>query len=136
MMGKFTDADVFRGLECCTKIENPCSGCPFDGECISGDDINILHIYALNLLKRQKVEKEAMLSHIKCLQYENDKLRTRNNELNALNKTASQEAIKEFAERLKEFIPHFDDGYTTMECVERSIKCLVAEMTEQRGDSK
>ena len=34
----------------------------------------------ISMYNRQKAEKEAMLSHIKCLQYENDKLRTRNRE--------------------------------------------------------
>ena len=40
------------------------------------------------------------------------------------------EAIKEFAERLKENLPRFADGYTTMECVEGTIQYLVKEMTE------
>lgn len=50
-------------------------------------------------------------------------------------KTAKTEAIKEFAEKLKEHIPHFDDGYTTMQCVEGAVKYLVKEMTEGTDES-
>ena len=45
------------------------------------------------------------------------------------------EAIKEFAERVTEHIPHFDDGYTTMECVKGAVNYLVKEMTEVNNES-
>ena len=40
------------------------------------------------------------------------------------------EAYKEFAERLKETIPHYSDGYTTMECVMGAIRYIEKELTE------
>ena len=48
------------------------------------------------------------------------------------------DAIKEFAERLPELVPRFNDGYTTIECVKGAIKHLVKELTESvnYGSSK
>lgn len=39
------------------------------------------------------------------------------------------EAYMKFAERLKKYIPHFDDGHTTMECVMGAIRYTVNELT-------
>lgn len=39
------------------------------------------------------------------------------------------DGIKGFAERLKETIPHFSDGYTMIKCVEGTIKYLIGELT-------
>ena len=92
-------------------------------------------------INRQKAEKEAMLSHIKCLQYENDKLRTRNDELNALNKTASQEAIKEFDKRFKETATEItevkENAFKGCYVISKAnLYNLVSEMTEQRKDDE
>lgn len=64
-----------------------------------------------------------------------ERLQTRNDELNILNKTAAQEAIKEFAERLKEIIyTHMDrvdvDGVVLLTRIDNSIDNLVKEMTK------
>ena len=50
--------------------------------------------------------------------------------------TIRNETIKEFAERLTEHIPHFDDGYTTMECVKGAVNYLVKEMTEVNNNAE
>ena len=45
-------------------------------------------------------------------------------------KQAKSKAYKEFAERLKENIPHFSDGYTTLECTMGAIRYIEKELTE------
>lgn len=54
-----------------------------------------------NLIKRLKRENNSYRNKAQAKKGEIARLNARNNELNALNKTASIEAIKEFAERLK-----------------------------------
>lgn len=69
---------------------------------------------ALDLINSQKAEIERYLHSIKML--ENDM------------QTAKSEAIKEFAERLKEILQFTDDSYECWE-IEGYIDDLVKEMT-------
>ena len=57
-------------------------------------------------------------------------------ELQTKFKTTKSEAYKEFAERLKETIPHYSDGYTTMECVMAAIRYIEKELTEGKEHGK
>ena len=83
-----SDEDIIKiAKNCCSDMPN-CVACPLEIDTITADQcMGKLLDMCLNLINRQKAEIE--------------KLKTRNDELNTLNKTTAQEAIKEFAERLK-----------------------------------
>lgn len=107
-----TDEQIVETLECYRDslcIVCPCENCKED---IFG--------LAIGLINRQSGKILKLKAHIKRLQ-------TRNDELNILNKTAVQEAIKEFAERLIRTADG-DDEYGTVFVF--NIKDLVKEMTE------
>lgn len=113
-----TDEQIIKALECC--INGNCDDC-------YNVLFNCMHnaiTNALDLINRQKAKIE--------------RLQTRNDELNILNKMAAQEAIKEFAERLKQNINesiglYWDEiagGYYLAKNVIDDIDNLVKEMTE------
>lgn len=125
-----TDEQIIKAFKCCvTDDGDDCFQCPY-GDIVykpgNGGCVNRCHKDALDLINRQKAEIE--------------RLQTRNDELNILNKTAAQEAIKEFAERLKQNINesiglYWDEiagGYYLAEDVIDDIDNLVKEMTEVR----
>ena len=98
-----TDEQIIKALECCasTNSSEACRGCPFDKNNICEKDSVALQKYALDLINRQKAE-------IERLQKEKfDSLNSQFAEMYATTlkiatKNAKSEAIKEFAERLKE----------------------------------
>nr|DAY12600.1 MAG TPA: hypothetical protein [Caudoviricetes sp.] len=123
-----TDEQIIKALECCvTDDGDDCFQCPY-GDIVykpgNGGCVNRCHKDALDLINRQKAEIE--------------RLQTRNDELNILNKTAAQEAIKEFVEQLKQNINesiglYWDEiagGYYVLEDVINDIDNLVKEITE------
>ena len=76
----------------------------------------------ISMYNRQKAEKEAMLSHIKCLQYENEKLQEENKKQKAILEAINDEINplpfetdfdramnKAKSEAIKEFIKEFKD---------------------------
>lgn len=157
MMNKntMTDEQIIKALECCTQSVYNCPlECPLYDICEKG--ATIVEDKALDLINRQKAEIEELHSDkiiaethekaardlfVDCtrqLEEANTKierLQTRNDELNILNKTAAQEAIKEFAERLKEIIYTHEnrvdvDGIVLLTRIDNSIDNLVKEMTE------
>ena len=93
-----------------------------------GELINGL-IAAQETLQKHLAEKDATIER---LQTEKAKL---HKIIPKMIKEAKSEAIKEFAERLPKNIPHFDDGYTTMQVVEGAVKHLVEIMTPKTDTS-
>ena len=111
------DNEIIEALKNCGGA-GECQKCPLNnlGEGIS---LCIPHLTqnTLDLINRQKAEIKSLTEKLEVLgdplqdaqhkkaeqQAEIARLKTRNNELNALNKTASIDAIKDFAERLKEY---------------------------------
>lgn len=83
-----TDNEIIKALECCSHRNEdlPCEGCP--AYSIAQMCTEDLMSDALDLINRQKAEIERYLHSIKLL--ENDVA------------TAKSEAIKEFAEKLKD----------------------------------
>lgn len=108
---KFTDDEIIRALECCKNED--CDNCPFFKYPKSICRWDVWDC-ALDLINRQKAEIEEYQKHI-----DNDIIYV---------KRVKAEAIKEFAERLKE------RGYTNNYCQDivlvESIDNLVKEMTE------
>lgn len=148
-MEKLTDAEVAKALEICTdKLTISCpNACPFYDEC--ENDLCALERHALELIKRkdaeierlkadkiiaERHEKDAMLEDAKLrykeIKADRDKERQYCNHYIRMIVKAKDEAYKEFAERLKETIPHYSDGYTTMECVMGAIRYIEKELTE------
>ena len=126
-----TDKDIIKALECCG-IKTDCKGCYFDTH--ESEDICAREIVknAFDLLNRQKEEIEFLRKTIG----KNDK--------KALDVTLEEieksrvEAIKEFAEQLKQTITNEINtyynsnggGYYLAEDVIEDIDNLVKEMTE------
>ena len=83
---KLTDNEIKKALECCSNAE-PCENCPYQKQC---DETDLAEI-ALDLINRQQAEIE--------------RLQKENNQFSDIGKMYSEiksEAIKEFAEKLKE----------------------------------
>ena len=77
--------------------------------------------------------QETLHKHIAEQKAEIERLQARNDELNTLNKTATMDAIKEFAERLKEEYAVYEGmGYVKidLDTLLKNIDNLVKEMTE------
>lgn len=112
-----TDEQIIKALDCChSELGNMCSICPlFDPDNDYCEDE--LHKNALNLINRQKAENEWLLQKLQ---------------------QAKSEAIKEFAENLKEEMRLDDD--CNYDCAQCHYDCkdyisfidnLVKEMTEE-----
>ena len=129
-----TDKEIVKALECCSQDNIDCEECPANGIC-DNDDFCFTGAI-LDLINRQKAEKQAMLDHIKVLQYENEKLKAdadmADGYADALIERTRTEAIKEFAERLKNQTAY----YWLDEINIGDIDNLVKEMTEQRRDDE
>ena len=110
-----TDEQIIKALGLCSSENLGCEdGCPCgcNGLSLSQCRMAILK-KAFALIKRQKAEIE--------------RLKIRNDELNALNKSASIEAIKEFAERLTEkATSYMNEGSVSV----NDIDNLAKELTE------
>lgn len=134
---KFTDEEVIKALECCIDTGNPnsCQDC-----CFYNKSINCVYWLEYNvraLINRQKAEIAALTKHSisekypHCVLCSNGAILTKSlDEYDKLIADISAEAIKEFAERLKEkaYIPK---PYGAAKVVdEYAVDDLVKEMTE------
>ena len=150
-MEKLTDAEVVEALECC--IGDGCSDCPYThvyGNCKAKRNND-----CIDLIKRKDAEIEKLKTELvsadevigfreaeierykKNEKFINEKCDSILEEAKKIPHAlkmdiaqAKSEAYKEFAERLKETIPHYIDGYTTMECVMGAIRYIEKELTE------
>lgn len=149
---KLTDEDVVEGLERCISTTNAkaCAGCPFNKQNLCDKDQWALERYALDLIKRQRVEIERLKKRISGqkhalfeqqaytaeLQNEIVKLKDYNENLLAANTGLSNEilevkseAYKEFAERIRECCTSNDDLPTDVWLsVTTDICCVLKEM--------
>lgn len=109
------DNEIIKALECCASScsSEACRNCPFDKEDCCTENENALAIYALDLINRQKagIERLEKLADYQAKDIEvwRQKYEEAVKNLLGLADTASNEmkraegeAIKEFAERLKE----------------------------------
>lgn len=116
---KFTDEEIIKALECCMR-GNHCEGyCPYDDEYDDFEECTSkLTKDALDLINRQKAELEDLREIVFTDRTE------------AIKKLKS-EAIKEFAERLKEHYvkPEFpwDDFYVDEGVVDNLVKEMTGE---------
>ena len=114
-----TDNEIKEALECCLKNEIDCHGCPYE-EYSKRDCTDRFYADVIELINRQKAEIERLCEQNVRLNKECDYyIRVA---------TAKSEAIKEFAERLKEHT-HNIEFYGEIVTTSRIDK-LVKEMTE------
>ena len=140
-MKKFTDEQIIKALECCIAQENfeeiSCEICPYERVC---DCKEIVLQNALDLINRQKAEIENLKQIIDEEDREILKLQKRivfwREDLNYQPEKIKSEAIKEFAEKVKEEIRFDDCEYDCADCnygcrkTMLAIDNLVKEMTE------
>lgn len=137
-----TDNEIVKAFECCC-VEEPrpnCKECPIEGACANCD----LDYEVFSLINRQKEEIERLEKEKESIKYCYEQAREYNNQLaescetncKKFNMTTRAEAIKEFAERLKDEMRLEDDcRYDCMNCLYECkgyvpiIDNLVKEMT-------
>ena len=109
-----TDNEIIKALECCR--DDTCVSCPIctEGLCNGG-----LHKNTLDLINRQKAE-------IESLKHRKTELQIRNQEL----QHEKSEAIKEFAEKLKNCFAISGDYLDIINIIDN----LVKEMMEVNED--
>ena len=127
---KLTDNEIVRALECCASAEYQCQKCTLYGKCYDG----MVCEEALDLINRQKVEIESLKREIPnrkyatCVKVRNGMIYTKTlDDYDWLIGDISAEAIKEFAERLKETFPQ-DDFLRSTKRISEDIDNLVKEM--------
>lgn len=140
---KFTDDEVIRALECCKSGYCIARNCPFY-DATEDDDIGActsrLSSNALDLINRQKAEIERLQKSIelmkgaKCVySYDGETLEYCISSPCPISKTVDQikaEAIKEFAERLKErFIDRIGNANDSF--ISYSIQREIDNLTEE-----
>lgn len=162
---KMTDDDVIKALECCTSDKRCSEiECPFRSACKDDTlalekyaldlinrqkaEIERSHTAFENSQTATKMwhrEAELNAGEIIKLQAEVERLTTENlilsqkrinmfERLDIVN-NARAEAIKEFAKRLKELIPHFN-GETSLYCFERAIDHALEEMVGENNATR
>ena len=128
-----TDEQIIKALECCaTDDGDDCFQCPY-GNIVykpgNGGCVNRCRKDALNLINRQKAEIEYLKSIKLPYGIQIEVSAKIENQLKS-------EAIKEFAERLKETAYSYSDisGYRSTVVDADSIDNLVKEMTEEKNN--
>lgn len=132
-----TDAEIVKALECHNTCNlSSCRECPLydTGEC----SVELCG-YALDLITRQKAQLENQSENFKRLVAEHRKLQTDYSSMQSTLAKMSMgvaetrnEAIKEFAERLKKTFPQ-DDFLRSTKRISEDIDNLVKEMV---GDAE
>ena len=140
---KLTDSEIVKVLECCVTYEF-CTECPLVDNCPS--DYSLLKS-ALDLINRQKAEIERLNKQLEEFKFLESRVNSIKNTpkdtfsgalISIAEGVARYEAVKEFAERLKEYVESYDvtTGYrvTIVQAVEEeTIDNLVKEMV---GENK
>ena len=136
-----TDNEIVKALECCARSEcADCKNCPLDSlnrnDCYS----IILHQHSLDLINRQKAEIERLKNAVPSNKYacrvavKNGVIYTHTLEdYEWLIGDIGEEAIKEFAERLKSELTPYPECEFKETITSKQIDNLVKEMTEDCG---
>lgn len=116
------DNEIIKGFAVCNDLENgACEKCPYDRGVYDNSCLDDMKTDVYNLINRQKAEIERLIDLASELAEYNEDWLADNIDLRVKLKTAKAEAIKEFAESLKEI----DDYVSPLD-----IDNLVREMTE------
>ena len=137
---KFTDDEIIRALEACKSGYCTVRKCPFY-DATEDDDIcactSRLSNNALALVNRQKAENERLTAMVEAAEDYLNPLPFKNAYDEAIDK-AKSEAIKEFAERLKEqAMQKFDwNEYVEVDEIDKLVKEMTEEMDNERKKIK
>lgn len=129
-MDKLTDAEIIKAFEVCyINRYGDCSDCPFcneDMECTAVADNNLLN-EVFELINRQKAENERLQTRVGEL------IRQYNNNIGKM----KSEAIKEFAERLKEELRLYteNNGGFVPSMIDNLVKEMLGEPSKIEHDS-
>lgn len=136
-----TDNEIIKALECCCTLEGVgCRNCP-QYDIHSAMCVKNLIRNALDLINRQKAEIERLKAENKSIRYCYEQAKSYNDTLaescekncKHFNMTTRAEAIKNFAERLKEkCYENFQETYEMLSpyVTDDDIDNIVKEMTE------
>ena len=115
-----TDNEIIKALELCSADECWCDDCPYENLCTDTD----ITKFALDLINRQKSEIERLNSPYE-MQVEASK---------KLENSIKTEAVKEFAELLKEHVRDCYPYYYVIdeEVVDNLVEEMVGETNEQK----
>ena len=124
-----TDEQIIKALECCVKVRN-CGECPAKDEPVSKCLITVCE-KAAGIIKCQKAEIEDLKSQMEWLTGYNGNLLDANTALSGEIEICKSEAIKEFAEKIKqrERIMKYD-LFPEYAVSVKDIDDIVKEMTE------
>ena len=116
-----TDEEIKKALECCVAPKHDCSYCLLEKEvhCTS-----LLHKNILALINRQQAVIDDLKHEIRNLECEKGQLE---GTIDFLVAEAKSEAIKEFAERLKEKVDPNWDNSVDVEDIDRLVVETVGE---------
>lgn len=127
-----TDNEIIKALECCSKWR-----C---GECPNADISDIGYCEykciteAVTLLNRQKAEIEKYKEYYETMESELDSFRKDQASVKFLKNRIRAEAIKEFAERLRESKKQYEGTLAGWTFTMTELDNLVKEMTEGKRD--
>lgn len=143
-----TNEQIIKALECCSSdafndSKERCTGCKYDGADKNLFCFEVLEKDALDLINRQKAElskkdteidilirkKESLNDEIAEVKAELETLEYKYRYIDSQIPMFEAEAIKEFAERLKEEVAHIPAWGAV---AEKKIDNLVKEMTERK----
>lgn len=120
---KLSDKNIIKALECCGR--ESCFGCPYRGKCHLG---NPMITDSIDLITRQQTEIERLNKEIQITKDAYTMLQTKI-------EIIKSEAVKEFAERLKEkseivhlFFVHTGEHYMVdIDDIDNLVKEMVGE---------
>jgi hypothetical protein len=128
---RLKDKDIIKGLECCY-VRGSCEGCSYEyDKLLSANCIKALGYNALQLILKLKADVNNYRTRVGNQREELARLNERNNELNLLNKKASQEAIKEITDGLVTMFLNLNESLNCEDIVE-NIKRFSSRLTEGR----
>lgn len=113
-----TDNEIIKALECCGDPYSVCAECPIKDDHGCNEQ---LANYALDLINRQQAEIEKLKKEIQITKDAYTMLQTKN-------EIIKSEAVKEFAERLKEMATQGfweTDAYVGVEQIDSLVKEMV-----------
>ena len=130
---KFTDEEVIKALECC--LNEDCENCPARTCC--DDDTESFVKYVFDLITRLEAENRSLISEVNSYRQEVERLQNEQTiakfEKNKDLANAKVEAVKEFAERLKDKL--LSKGFYPV-IFKNSMQEVYEEMTEGENENK
>lgn len=125
-----TDNEIKKALENCLDYSPSCATCKYDADTLTSSEcMGALMKDCLDLINRQKAEIERL--NIEC-----QSMRNAANSYKMHYETAKSEAIKEFAEKLKNCFAISGDYLDIINIIDNLVKEMTEEETNQRKEDE